>query len=449
MLTINELRTRSSSLLPLSVTLRNGELATIIGPSASGKSALSLAIAGMADPNNVCGYTKLGGVNVNSLSETERARLIGWIPSDSSLIFSGIKNSVHDEIVLSNQMLGTSTDEHQLNQLVEDLDLSSLLSRDPFSLSGGEVVRAALACVLIKKPKLLIVDQAFEYLHADWQDKIWSVVRRLIEPCAFVNFRSRSYNLTSETNRVRDLTQGGSKTVRELAVPKADSRAQGHLRLNIDSLVNSYTSDFTLGPIDLELHHGEKVAVVGPNGAGKTTCLRSLALLNNATWRQYWLYCDHKVHEPPSGKRRYEWAKNVRYAFQNPDDQLYCASVYEELNASQELLGNPPLSRKDHWLELFDLSEQLDISPLDLPRSERRIVSLASVFVSGCPLLLLDEPTVGLDDNQVLMVLKAMDRVCATGRTIVYISHDLEFVDLSANRVIEFKNGLIQPSRFI
>jgi energy-coupling factor transport system ATP-binding protein len=208
--------------------------------------------------------------------------------------------------------------------------------------------------------------------------------------------------------------------------PESNGRLNG--TLIVEGLCASYATNasFALGPVTARVEAGRIIGLAGPNGAGKTTCLRAIAgvIRPNAGV----VTIDHAELGPsiPVAVR----ARHAQYVFQNPDHQLALATVREELIAAASYLGTtggllPTVAK------LLDLERVLSESPLDQPRSVRRLVTIGSAFVSGAPLVLLDEPTAGLDPAQADRVAALLRFHTARGGSAVMVSHDDRFMRLA------------------
>ncbi len=175
------------------------------------------------------------------------------------------------------------------------------------------------------------------------------------------------------------------------------------------------SSGFSLGPLDLSVDAGERVALVGPNGCGKSTLLKCLALLERPSFsRMEILGADGHAETPPPERLAHLWARHALYCFQRPEDQLYLSTVRQELAESARRLGvSATFDAALAIAQEFGLEAHLDRSPYDLSRSLRRLIPLAAALAVSPPLLLLDEPTVGLDDAQVHEMAPALEVVMA------------------------------------
>jgi energy-coupling factor transport system ATP-binding protein len=451
------------------ITVNNGTILTVVGPSGSGKTALCLMLCALADDSLAKGVVTFDGRAHSTISDFDRAKQLAYVPSDPTLLFSGTKRTVEGELALAWQLIGEvpTLENGLLRRLVDAFDLSTLLDRDPFTLSGGESARTAIAIAAAKLPRVIAIDQAYDNLDVSAIKSIRIALSRFLPlDSIIVETFSRSppwlalyEDKGDEQNPPAKRSSDWKLFVRDASAIINDTRPLnfGTLPHQIFTVlrpkeltdINAAIFDaqgmrfeypnscFKLGPIDLQLSGGDRVAIVGPNGIGKTTLLKCLALLlEPAFGSMRATHADGSV-SVPQVKNLHQWAGSVLYVFQNPDDQLYLSTVRRELNETAIRLhrSNADLSLKIALalgLELF-----LDRSPFDLPRPYRRLVCLASALAAETPVLLLDEPTAGLDENQIDALVGALDMFRPTGSALAFVSHDSDFVSRVATCTIE------------
>lgn len=209
--------------------------------------------------------------------------------------------------------------------------------------------------------------------------------------------------------------------------------------LTLDNVSFCYPNGYkAVENVNMSFAKGEAVAIVGQNGAGKTTTVK---LMNG-------------LLKPESGNviidgwntKDYTTAqisRKVGYVFQNPDDQIFHSDVYSEIEFAPKRLGLPPEKIKDNVIKVAELTgivPYLKEHPYNLPFSMRKFVTIASVLAMESNVIILDEPTAGQD-------LLAMERLgliirtlVAEGKTVITITHDMEFVVNHFERVIVMAN---------
>lgn len=204
----------------------------------------------------------------------------------------------------------------------------------------------------------------------------------------------------------------------------------------------SYESGVTaLKGVTLAIDRGEYVAVVGGNGSGKTTLAKHMnGLLRPTSGEVTIMGISSKGLSIP------EIAHVVGYVFQNPDHQLFCSTVQEEIAFGPTNMGLPDKevkSRVDSAIKMLGIDGLRDRPPFALTLGARRKVSIASILAMGPQVLVLDEPTTGLDLREADELMACIQRLNDEGTTIVLITHDMKLVAVHTNRVIMMSEGRI------
>ncbi|HSM57516.1 MAG TPA: ABC transporter ATP-binding protein [Candidatus Sulfomarinibacteraceae bacterium] len=214
------------------------------------------------------------------------------------------------------------------------------------------------------------------------------------------------------------------------------------MNLTVSDVHFTYPSGVTaLQGVDLTVNSGESVAIIGENGAGKTTLAKHFNGLLKADRGNVqvgdWNTREHTVAQ---------LAARVAYAFQNPDEQLFARRVWDEvafgprnLGVEQEALDE----RVAQALAAVGLEGQDESHPYDLSQPERRLVSLAAVLAMQTPVLLLDEPTTGLDVKEMRRVGSVVEELRARGHTVLTITHDMDFCADYFARVVVMAGGRV------
>jgi energy-coupling factor transport system ATP-binding protein len=221
------------------------------------------------------------------------------------------------------------------------------------------------------------------------------------------------------------------------------------MRIEIASLSHTYPTGVTaLREVSLQVDTGESVAIVGQNGAGKTTLVKHLnGLLRPTTGVVTVGGLDTRAHSTA------QLAARVGYLFQNPDEQLFKQTVRQEVEFGPKNLGWPA-ERVEAQTAVALLTTGLDDvaarHPYDLSPGERKRVALASVLAMDTPIVVLDEPTTGEDINGVEVAGRIVDGLRAAGRTVIAVSHDIDFCAEHFERTIVMAEGRVLldgPSR--
>jgi energy-coupling factor transport system ATP-binding protein len=196
-----------------------------------------------------------------------------------------------------------------------------------------------------------------------------------------------------------------------------------------------------LDDVSLRVGRGERAAVIGQNGSGKTTLVRHLnGLLRPDTGRVLIDGTD------AAGRTVAELARSVGLVFQDPDRQIFAGSVLAEVSFGPRNLGMRGGRLKEavaSALKAVGLADAATTNPYDLGSSRRKLLALASVLAMRTPILVLDEPTTGQDMAGIEIVRSVIERAHGDGRTVIAISHDMEFVASAFDRVIVMRDGTV------
>jgi energy-coupling factor transport system ATP-binding protein len=232
----------------------------------------------------------------------------------------------------------------------------------------------------------------------------------------------------------REIAGGQGKVDRDLT--------DNPLLLEARQLVHCYNSGQTaLQGVELKVRRGEFVALVGSNGAGKTTLAKHFNALLKPT--------EGDVFVKGMNTREYETAqlaRTVGYVFQNPDHQIFSVSVEKELGFGLKNVGFAPAEREERIaqaLELTGLTKYRQVHPYTLGKGERQLLAVASVLALTPEILVIDEPTTGLDWNGVEKIMALLQQLHRQGTTIIMISHDMDIVAEYAERVVVMHKGQI------
>ncbi len=234
-----------------------------------------------------------------------------------------------------------------------------------------------------------------------------------------------------------------SEAANPAAAPRASRAAQA------DPVVEAVDVEFTypggaraLDGVNLAVGCGDFVAIVGQNGAGKTTLTRHFnGLLRPSSG-------DIRVlGRSTQGVPTIELCRHVGYVFQNPDEQLFCTSVQEELRFGPTNIGADPgvtSQRVEEILGDIGLTKYREVWPKYLTKGERQRLALASVVAMDPDVLVVDEPTTGLDWVESLQILDYLERLRnEQKKTIIIITHDMNIVSLYAKRVVVMARGRV------
>ena len=193
--------------------------------------------------------------------------------------------------------------------------------------------------------------------------------------------------------------------------------------------------------VSLTIEPGEQLAMIGQNGAGKTTLVKHFnGLLQPSSGKVF--IEDWDTTKFPVSKL----AARVGYVFQNPDEQLFCRTVQEEVSFGPRNLGyaeDRVAALTEEALAMTELSDQKDTNPYDISPTWRKMVALASVISMDTPIVIFDEPTTGQDSRSVARIAGVIAALRERRKTVIAITHDIDFCAENFDRVVALSNGQI------
>jgi cobalt/nickel transport system ATP-binding protein len=197
-----------------------------------------------------------------------------------------------------------------------------------------------------------------------------------------------------------------------------------------------------LAGVSLDVMRGEKVALLGPNGCGKSTLLKLLDGLifpSSGTFEAF----GHPVTEDNLEDEQFStgFRSRVGFVFQNSDAQVFSPTVREEIAFGCLQIGlsvDETAARVDDVLAMLDIADLADRAPFQLSGGQKKRVAIASVLVMNPEVLLFDEPTAALDPRTQAWLIELITELNAAGKTIVLATHDLDALDVIADRCLVF-----------
>lgn len=212
--------------------------------------------------------------------------------------------------------------------------------------------------------------------------------------------------------------------------------------LSVKNLSYSYNEDKkALNGISLDIHRGERLAVIGSNGAGKSTFF--LNLNGVLTPDKGEIFFEGK---PIDKKNIIELRKNVGIVFQNADNQIIASTVLAEVSfgpMNMKLPRDEVIARCEEAMEYMNITHLKDRPPHYLSGGEKKCVSIADIIAMKPKVIIFDEPTEGLDPINKKMLEDVLDRLNKEGKTILISTHDVDFAYRWADRAVVFSDGEI------
>jgi energy-coupling factor transport system ATP-binding protein len=407
----------------VSLGLHEGEVVALLGPSGSGKSTLLRALAGLVPHfhgGRFSGRVEVDGRDTRSTGPAELAGTVASVFQDpeNQIVMMRVEN----EVAFGLENLGVAPEKiwPRVEGALGEVGAAHLASRRTVELSGGELQRVCLASALALAPRLLLLDEPTSQLDAEGAAGFLSAVEEA--QCAVVLSEQRVDRALAIADRVIMMEEGRivlDAPVREARAWLAAERPRyagglephdppppdrgGPPLVRLDSVRYTYgAGPDVLGGRSLTVHRGEIVALEGPNGSGKTTLAKIAAGLL----------------EPDEGLATR--VGRASYLSQDPGRYLICETAIEEVALG---VGGDEV-RAAASLEQFGLAFATCRHPRDLSSGERERLGIAAVSVSEPDLLVLDEPTRGIDPDRKAALADWLLAEAASGRGILVATHD-------------------------
>ncbi|HVE63835.1 MAG TPA: ATP-binding cassette domain-containing protein [Mycobacteriales bacterium] len=482
----------AATLRDVSLTVARGELCLVTGESGSGKSTLLRTVNGLVPHFSgglLTGRVLVDGRDTRTHPPRELADVVGFVGQDPEAGF--VADTVEDELAYGMESIGVAPDvmRRRVEETLDLLGLVDLRHRALRSLSGGEQQRVAIGSVLTTHPSVLVLDEPTSALDPPAAEEVLAVLVRLVHDLGLtvllaehrlervVQYADRVLHLPGHGDPFLDGTAAEVMALSTVVPPVVElgrlagwaplptsvrdarraapdlharlttapgSRSDAAAGVSADvtattrKLCASYAGVTALRGVDLTLRAGEICALMGRNGAGKSTVLAHLAGLREPTSGEV------RVGGIPPATRSLRSARQISRVVglvpQDPGTLLYATSVAEECRDADRESDLPAGSTA---AVLDRLAGEIDAGahPFDLSEGERLRVALAVVLAPGPRLVLLDEPTRGLDYAAKARLADVLRELTARGASVLLATHDVELVAEVAHRVVVLADG--------
>ncbi|MBD3181779.1 ATP-binding cassette domain-containing protein [Candidatus Poribacteria bacterium] len=479
--------------------LNKGEMVVIMGKSGAGKSTFCRCLNGVIPKFQKGDFS--GKITV--LGEPTKDKRIYEIARNVGLVFQDFEpqlfsTSVELEVAFGPENLSLPREEisKRIKYALHTTGLEGFENRQPYNLSGGEKQRLAIASILSIRPKILVLDEPTTDLDPQGRYDIITSLKKLrtesvslilveqdaedviaadrivimdageivtsgepvyiltdikllekhgIRPPQIARIFENEDHIPLTAEEAFDKISVSIDEEKYKGLEKNDEKRKndyGSLVIQINDLRHSYpqVGDVLKG-VDLEIREGEFVAIIGQNGSGKTTLAKHFNGLLRPSAGMI------KIYGKDASKMKVsDLGRITGYVFQNPDHQIFASTVKEELAFGPENYG---LSRDEidlnikEALEAVHLEGYEDVDPFSLTKGERQRVAVASILSCKPEILVLDEPTTGLDYLQQKSMMELLSNLNEAGHTIVIITHALWVVGEYAHRAAVMHDGSI------
>ena len=485
-------------------TIPEGELCLVIGPTGSGKSTLLQLVNGLAPHftgGRLTGTVTVAGRDTRTQPPREFADLVGVVGQDPIAGF--ITDRVDDELAYGMEQLGVPdpTMRKRVEEIVDLLGLVPLRYRPLTALSAGEQQRVAIGSALTSHPRVLVLDEPTSALDPTAAEGVLAAILRLVHDLGVTVLMAehRLERVIQYADSVMQLTSDGTavlgapatilatspvappvielgrlagwdplplsiRDARRLARPLRERMQRGMrpvttpapltvsrsatVALRTEGLRVQYGQVCALAGLDLDLRVGEVTAVMGRNGSGKSSLLWALqgsGVRSGGTVRIYDSTSGADAHEQwsgidPKSLRANEAIRRIALVPQNPADLLYLDSVFAECREADRVVDAAP-GTTAALLDRLAPGLAGTGHPRDLSEGQRLALVLAIQLAGKPDVVLLDEPTRGLDYLAKRLLSEVLGEQASAGAAVLLSSHDVEFVARTASRVVVLADG--------
>jgi len=498
---------KQRALKDVNLSVESGEFVVICGPSGCGKTTLISQMKREIRPEGErSGEIYYNGIPLDSIEKRQAVEEIGMVFQDpeNQIVLDTVLHEL--AFSMENMGYDVQSMKRRMAELSSFFGLEKMLYKNVNELSGGEKQILNLASVLMLQPRLLLLDEPTSQLDPIAARQFLEMVYRLnrelcmtvimsehrldeVFPLAdrivFMQDGEVKYIGSPKDISHKILTAGdeteqnylpsivrlysylkGDVDAAEIPVDVREARrtivgvmdkwqikgrkdfdiccrlsAEALIRLRDVSFRYERNSPNVLDKLSLDVYKGEFLAILGANGAGKSTLLQIMAGLKKPQRGKVYF----KGMEISRIKEEERYTK-IGYLAQNPMLYFIHETVEDELYKRAEMLRGRVENVKElleEYLELFGIGPLLKRHPYDLSGGERQKLAMATVLMSKPEVLLLDEPTKGLDPTFKVKFKEILDRLIKDGITIVMVSHDIEFVAANASSCALLFNGEI------
>lgn len=440
-----------------------GQRIAIIGKNGSGKSTLARIIAGLSSPDSgivtLCGIKVFEANNVDSKAYQKARESIGALfqsPEDQI-----VTTVVEDDVAFGLENLCASKEfmKQNISNALRAVNMENHRFSDPSNMSGGQQQRVAIASSIATKSKLLVLDEPTSMLDSCAKEDVDKLFDKLQTSGTTIVQVTHKISECKNADRILMLENGKLRDVSLLELDEfftekspaviesksmTENAKKSNTAIEISNLNVSYTNSQTpiIRDYSLSVKSGEIVAIMGKNGCGKSTLAKTICALIKYDSGSI---CVNgiKISEKTSKSQMREIRKNIGYVMQLPEQQLFAQTVFEDVAYGPKnfgLEGRELHSRVLNALKSLHIEHLAQKSPFELSGGQQRLAAIAGVLACNPKILVLDEPTAGLDFEYAKIVLKILSDLHNKGITIIVITHDLNEAKSLGARIVTLES---------
>ncbi len=468
----------------LSFEIAEGEMVLVIGSTGTGKSSLLRLINGLVPHHTggiLAGDISVDGISTQLVRPGELAHLVGIVGQNPAQGF--VTDIVEEELAFGMEALNIAPDvmRKRVEEILDLLALAHLRNRAISTLSGGEQQRVAIGSALVMNPKVLVLDEPTSALDPIAAEEVLSILHRLVHDLSLtvVIAEHRLERVIGFADRIIHIAGDGSAEINlpeailkrsDIAPPivhlaralglsdvglsvrdvrrmtekirvsgkdiQREAQQLGEMTISTKNLSLTYGEKKALSDVTTQIYSGEIVALMGRNGAGKSSLLTTLVGINKLSSGSSEI-CGIKSLDLKGQIRR----ETVGFIPQEPSDLLYGQSVFSECQQADK--DNQSIAGSTFaLLKRIVPSINPETHPRDLSEGQRLALALAIVISAQPKVLILDEPTRGLDyQSKALLISLLKNFAKELNCSVLIATHDVELVAELCDRVIFLAEG--------
>ncbi len=434
-------RAERPALNRVSLQIPAGEIVLLQGPSGGGKSTLLRALAGLVPHfhgGRFFGRVVVGGHDTRTSRPAQLATVVGSVFQDPET--HAVRATVCRDVAFGLENLGVAADHiaARVRESLARVGAAHLHDRAIGTLSGGERQRVAIAGALAMRPRLLLLDEPTSQLDDDGVTALQRTIEALAASGVAVvvaeHHADRLETIADRTLRLVAGRLGGAEATIDAGAP---SGSAGQELLRIEGLEVRHGACAVLTRVALSMSAGTVTALHGANGSGKSTLARVIAGLHPAYLGRLIVGGQDVTSEPAEAR-----STTVGFLPQDAGRWLLRERVDDELAfAAWRVPASRRRAQVDAVMAELDLTSLSAAHPLDLSVGERERVALAAVLVAEPRVIVLDEPSRGMDPARRAMLADALRRRIARGAAVLVATHDGGFAHAIADRHVEIVEG--------
>jgi energy-coupling factor transport system ATP-binding protein len=456
----------------ISLSIKPGEKVLIAGKNGAGKTTLSKILSGLipcVESGVIEGTYEYKGRPFREYSRAEVVREFSILLQDFEAQI--VSTSVREELMFYPLNLGRPY--REASQLAVEtsakFDIRNIYDRNIAELSGGEKQKTALVSLLTAGPRVLILDepmtdidpvsqqyilellknfdgtlivfeQSVEYygffdrivllkdgaIETDGGRETAAMQKELDKsgmgtPPVFLLTGKYSGSATEASEQASDMYEFEAEKYARIASGRVDTAEK---IIEVRNLYYRYTGSesYAVENVSFDVRRGDFITMLGENGSGKTTLMKVISGIYGDYSQGLILYKGRNIKET-------RVLGEIGYVYQNPDNQIFAETVFDEIAfalRTRKAAESTVKKKTDDIMEIFGLSDKRDADPFSLPKGDREKIACASILVAGPEVIVLDEPTTGLDHPSLKGLMEIICGLNAAGKTIIIITHSME-----------------------